>query len=162
MKKANAVVAAVTLMSLALGSAVLAASAQGSWSNLFGPVTIGGVRQCASQQAVVNNTSNSAYGYVRARRGDPCDNSYNRPAGHLGTIQFVIRQSTGAVCGFTDWTYNSSSAYMIGVPAFWTGPNSSCPSGAAYYSLSKGRYWRTDNGTYVTSDHYGYSPSLNF
>lgn len=163
-KRGLVVVAAVVAFSLGLStSTVLAAEAMSSWYRFFGPTSVGGTTQCADQKAIVNNTSDAAFGGVRARYGANCNNPNGRPAGHLGTIQFLIRDATGVICGFKDWTYNSSNNVSeMYAAAFWTGPNSNCPSGAAYHASTKGRYWRTDTQGYVTSGQLSNSPSLNF
>lgn len=147
-----------------VGSA-LGASASSARYTFFGPTLVNGLYQCGKQYSTVNNTSKTAYGNVEAYSGSSCVSYYNRPAGYIGTVQTLIKGTSGGggnVCGFKDWTYNASTASAIGVPAFWVGPNASCPSGAAYYASSKGRYWRADTGVYVTSSVLSNSPNLNF
>lgn len=160
-RAAVAVVVAVFLASF-LGSAY-AASASSARLKFFGPTLIAGVYQCAKQYALVNNTSKTAYGFIEAYRTTSCDTYNNRPPGHLGTSEFLLKGTSGSggiVCGFRDWTYNSGTAAALGVPAFWSGPNGPCPAGAAYYSWSQGRYWRTDQSVYVTGP-FSSSPNLN-
>lgn len=158
---------AVLLVASFLGASVstaLASSASSSLATFFGPTMIGGSYLCGKQQAEIVTGSDAAYGIVNAWDGSSCANPDNRPSGQIGTVQTLLKGTSGSggtVCGFTDWTYNSGSAQEIDVPAFWTGPSGSCPSGSAYYSQSKGRFWNSNNGSYVTSSFYSNSPDLN-
>jgi hypothetical protein len=163
-RRSGALVSVVFACAILIGfaSASLASEAFSSWYRFFGPTDVGGNTQCADQRASVSNTSDQARGHVRARYGATCANSNPRPAGHLGTQQYLIRDSNGAVCGFKGWTYNPSGGTVeYSVPASWDGPSSSCPSGNAYHGQTRGRYWRTDTQSYVTSGQYSISPSLN-
>lgn len=165
-RKPFASVAVLIVASLVGGvSVAYASSASSSLSTFFGPTLIGGSYLCGKQQAEIVTDSHAAYGIVNAWDGSSCANPDNRPSGQIGTVQTLFKGTSGSggtVCGFTDWTYNSGSAQEIDVPAFWSGPNTNCPSGAAYYAQSKGRFWNSNNGSYVTSSFYSNSPNLNF
>lgn len=146
-------------------SAATAATATSGWFRFFGPTLISGQYQCAKDEAIVDNTGQLARGNVAAYEGSACTNALNRPAGHLGVTETLIQGSSGSggtICGFSDWQYNTGTAALISRTAWWTGPSGSCPSGAAYYTQAKGRYWRTDTGNYVTPNTYRNSPNLNF
>lgn len=158
---------AVLIVAFLVGGASIAyaSSASSALSKFFGPTLIAGSYLCAKQQATIVTDSHAAYGVVNAWDGSACTNPDNRPSGQIGTVQTLFKGTSGSggtVCGFTDWTYNSGSAQEIDVPAFWTGPNSNCPSGVAYYAQSKGRFWNSDAGSYYTSSFYSNSPNLNF
>src|SRR6478609_416171 len=107
--------------SLASGSA-LAASASSNLFRFFGPTQIGGLWQCAQDQATVDNTSKTAFGTVNARGASDCSGWNNRPSGNIGTQQYLLKGTSGSggtICGFTDWTYNSGSASSISIGASW-------------------------------------------
>jgi hypothetical protein len=162
MRAVRGVMLAIVVGAFAVGltSAALATEALSSWFRFFGPTQVGGNTQCSDQQARVNNVSDSAYGYVRARYGATCANPRVVGPGGMATIQYVVRSSNGTICGFRDWYYATGGETELGVPAFWNS-SSICPGGVGYHGHTKGRYWDSQRGLYFTSNTWSNSPSLN-
>jgi hypothetical protein len=151
------------LFTVGFGTAVWAATAHSSWVRFFGPTKVNGQTQCSDQQTSVKNTNpRYASGGIRSRRGASCNNTLGVPAGYLGVLTYLIKDSSGVVCGFRDWTTNSvNDVTEMTVPAYWTGPSSNCPASGNYHGRAAAKFWRADNNAYVFSNFVN-SPSLGF
>lgn len=159
MHKALRVMALMLLIVVGTATGAYAGSASSGWDR-FASWGNGGNQHCGGYQASVYTPPSvlNAYGSVRHRIGDPCDNNDNAPAGWLGVKEY-LQNGNGVVCVSAGWEYNSSSAFLISRNT--GGTNGTCDNWQTVRGVALGRLWNDNQNQYETANSWIHSPYQN-